>query len=774
MYLLTTFQEKAVNQLLTYTYESLTYGASQTAILLESPTGSGKTVMMAAYLERLIDELPLQPDGTSNVAFIWFAPNTLHIQSFESLQDMYADTRKLRCMDLSHLTNNPVLNPCDLLFVNWSSVDSLKKIWRRDNEQNINLETLIVNTKQKGTKLILVIDEAHLSAFSGPQAIEVRKLIAANIEISVTATPLKRPQRTVFISRQEAIQAQMIKKGVRLNIDLDPKKQNDEGVTSHLLRTAFDKKKELAAWFAAEIGENQLNPLILIQLPSDNSALTEEDKTIRNTITHLLATDYDITTQNGRLAIWLSGEKDTDGLEKMNGLQDVLIFKQAIAQGWNCPRACILLSYRNVQSPDFGIQTVGRILRMPHQKHYQTDDLNYGYVYTNMESSRINFVPSDIDYFNMQVATRQDDKGWVYESLLSSVIINDRATPGELSNAFKSIFFNEMEQRYGIVQLPEINLLTPENEEDLPRLKAINWQAMCENGWEFEIDPNQIHLPVNIEVDSYEVNARMIDSHEMKAFAITTAEFETYFNRFCYDSLTRYNRSKSLKFLAQALVEFAEYYLNINQYAAWKFFLFPQNKTLLVPHITAALERFVEKENSNRRPESQRWQVPKERYYNDLYKAEELANHALIPFFEYKNASSVEKTFKQELLNHTDALEWWYKNGDKGREHFAISYRNLQGELRLFYVDFVIKFKSGKIGLFDTKTKRSDLDAPQKHNALIDYIEQENKTNPTRKLIGGIIIPEESAGVISFRYCTNRITDTADLRGWDFFLPANI
>ncbi len=172
----------------------------------------------------MVDELPLHPGLSDNVAFIWFAPNTLHIQSFLSLQRLYADTSKLNCIDLSFLNANPVLNPKDLLFVNWSSVDGMSKIWRKENESNTNLETLIENTKANGTQIILVIDEAHLSAFTGPQAIAVRNLIKSKIEVLVTATPRgnNRPQRAVFISRQDVVKEQMIKKSVRLNIGLRP------------------------------------------------------------------------------------------------------------------------------------------------------------------------------------------------------------------------------------------------------------------------------------------------------------------------------------------------------------------------------------------------------------------------------------------------------------------------------------------------------------------------------------------------------------------------
>lgn len=778
MYILKDFQEKAVKSLLKHTFETINTLPTQIPILLEAPTGSGKTVMMASYLERIIEELPLQPGLHDNVAFIWFAPNTLHIQSFISLQKLYSDTKKLNCIDLSELSGNPVLNPKDLLFVNWSSVDGMKKIWRRENETNTNLETLIENTKSNDTQIILVIDEAHLSAFTGTQAISVRRLINAKIEVLVTATPRQRPQRSIFISRQEVISEQMIKKGVRLNIGLDPAQQNGENVHIHLLRTAFQKKRELESLYNSELGGNQINPLLLIQLPSETPTLTDEDKSIRDTLVGLLNMEFDISTNNGRLAIWLSGERDKDGLEEPNGLHDVLIFKQAIAQGWDCPRAAILLSYRNVRSPDFGIQTVGRILRMPHRRHYQNDDLNYGYVYTNIESNSINFVPSDAGYFNLQYAERKKNECWCFDILTTSAVVNDRASKGLLTSVFERKFFDVMEHRYGIKQLPEIDIFTPENEEDLRIQIGLNIKAMKDLFWQFEIDDHQIHIPTNIEIDPYEVNSILLNANQVQKFAITNAEFSVMFDRFCYDNITRLNRSKSWKKLRETLIHFAEYYLNIFEFEARKLFLFPYNKALLIEHIAVALEHFeewqTEQGNANRRIENSEWAVPEIRYYNDLYNRQEILSHALEPFFEYKNASSPEIAFKDFLIANGSQIEWWYKNGDQGKEHFAVPYTDSFGILRLFYVDFVLKFKSGKVGLFDTKTKRSDAEAPNKHNALLNYIDTENAANPERVLTGGILIPQETGNTVSFRYCTNRISDTNDLTGWEFFNPAII
>jgi type III restriction enzyme len=778
MYILKEFQEKAVKELLDKTFEMLDMPQTQIPILLEAPTGSGKTVMMASYLERLTEELPLQPGLSADVAFIWFAPNTLHIQSFLSLQKLYSDTNKLNCIDLSNLSGNPVLNPKDLLFVNWSSVDGMKKIWRKENETNTNLETLIENTKTNGTQIILVIDEAHLSAFTGPQAISVRKLINAKIEILVTATPNHRPQLSVLITRKAVVNEQMIKKGVRLNIGLDPAKQNSDNMHIHLLKTAIAKKRELEAMYDAELGENKINPLLLIQLPSETPALSEEDKSIRDTLVILLDNEFGISTSNGRLAIWLSGERDKDGLEEPNGLHDVLIFKQAIAQGWDCPRASILVSYRKVGSHEFGIQTVGRILRMPDRRHYQNEDLNYGYVYTNIESNRINFVPADADYFNLQYAERKKRESWHFDTLTTATVVNDRPSKGLLTSAFERIFFEVMEQQYGVSELPEVDLRLPDSNQLLIKQLESNKGAMTSHFWQFEVDEHQIHIPTNIEIDPYEVSSIQLNTSQLKDFAITNAEFGVMFDRFCYECITRLNRSKSWKKLRETLIHFAEYYLNINEFQARKIFLCPKNKVLLIQHIEVALEHFealqTEHGNANRRVENEDWEVPELRYYNDLYRREEIESHVLDPFFEYRNASSPERSFKKFLVDNSKHLEWWYKNGDQGKEHFAVPYTDSFGVLRLFYVDFVIKFKSGKIGLFDTKTKGSDADAPNKNKALFDYLKRENSSKSERILTGGILIPVETDGVVQFRCSANGITDTNELTGWEYFNPATL
>ena len=82
---------------------------------------------------------------------------------------------------------------------------------------------------------------------------------------------------------------------------------------------------------------------------------------------------YDITTDNGKLAIYLFENKtNLENIQKLDNQVQALIFKQAITIGWDCPRASILVLFREWKEYTFSIQTIGRIMRMPEIKHYDS------------------------------------------------------------------------------------------------------------------------------------------------------------------------------------------------------------------------------------------------------------------------------------------------------------------------------------------------------------------------------------------------------------------
>ncbi|HAD80770.1 MAG TPA: hypothetical protein DCF99_17360 [Flavobacteriaceae bacterium] len=65
----------------------------------------------------------------------------------------------------------------------------------------------------------------------------------------------------------------------------------------------------------------------------------------------------------------------------------------------------------------------------------------------------------------------------------------------------------------------------------------------------------------------------------------------------------------------------------------------------------------------------------------------------------------------------------------------------------MFYVDFIIRTKDARIGLFDTKSLKSDIADANKHNALRRWMNENGS-----EYFGGVLIPIEQADVWKFYY----------------------
>ena len=140
-------------------------------------------------------------------------------------------------------------------------------------------------------------------------------------------------------------------------------------------------------------------------------------------------------------------------------------------------------------------------------------------------------------------------------------------------------------------------------------------------------------------------------------------------------------------------------------------------------------------------------------------------DHALLPFIELIHASNPEQRFRLFLEAHKDAIDWWYKNGDEGKQHYSIPYTTSAGEKALFYVDFIIRMNNGQVFLFDTKSAGSDPEAPRKHNALIDYMAAPERAKD--HLLGGVIIEHHDV----WYYSRFHIDSTDEVRGWEAWMP---
>ena len=348
------YQENAIDELLTKAKRLLSYLGSK-KLVFKSPTGSGKTIMMAEFLKQLVDDREVR----QSLGFIWTAPRQLHIQSREKLENYFETSRALKCSYFEDLDDRKI-SENEILFFNWESINRVDNIYIRDNEQEFNLSKVLERAKEDGREIILVIDEAHHHATSQISQ-GLIQMIGPKLTIEVTATPatITNEDEKVFVQLDDVKKEGMIKKAVILNDDFDNfikqgkiKTQKLSGGSEELvIDVALKKRKELLKEFQKE-GVN-VNPLVLIQLPDRKTSL--EDR-IRERAESILKNKYKISAEkdSNKLAIWLSGEHiNKENVERQDSEVEVLIFKQAIALGWDCPRAQILILFRQWHSPIF-------------------------------------------------------------------------------------------------------------------------------------------------------------------------------------------------------------------------------------------------------------------------------------------------------------------------------------------------------------------------------------------------------------------------------------
>ena len=526
----------------------------------------------------------------------------------------------------------------------------------------------------------------------------------------------------------------LIKKEVVLNPEIELNFSDELELNANLIKAALDKRNQIAEAYKA-IGAN-INPLLLIQLPNDTKeSMTTEDTAIADQVKKYLEVMCGITTDNHRLAIWLANEKEnlTD-LEKPGNLTEVLLFKEAIALGWDSPRAAVLLIFRKLQSDLFTIQTVGRIMRMPEQKHYPKEMLNVGYVFTDIAKDKIQIVTADADYIlnNTVTAYRRENLKNVWLPACYSERPNIERN--YLGPDFRKVLYDEARHFWDFAEgnllfsLEELAKLDNTDDESatLPEtddLQINENRKKVANSLRLDVKNINIEIPQDVHFQNEE---QILEVDTVK-YARKATEIDRVFMAYIATKGHQFESKGRADKIASYLLEILADFFGIFDTDAKKVVLYHLNKPKFDRIIDSALEKYARLRDRAKKASAAKrvfkkydWEVPEERTYdNDTNHIEESRNHALLPFVQLNQASNPEKNFIAYLEQNEQYIDWWYKNGDNGKQHYAIEYNadNENGK-SLFYVDFIIRMKNGHIYLFDTKSAGSDAFAhnPRKNN----------------------------------------------------------
>jgi type III restriction enzyme len=738
------YQKKAVEKLKSTATTLLELQGNKT-IIFEAPTGSGKTVMMAEFLKELVEN---REDGKL-FSFIWAAPRKLHTQSKDKLERYYFDSKALRCSYFEDLTDKQI-GENEILFLNWESINKADNIYIRDNENEFNLSRVIENTIDQGRIIILVIDESHFAAKT-ETSLELIQMIQSKISVEVSATPHIKGDEQITVHREKVIEEEMIKKRIALNPGfkniIQQQRLGEVGVTSTaaettnelVIKASLQKREELKA--GLEGIESTVNPLMLIQLPDRRQGIED----IGDEVVQVLKESHSITVENGKLAIYLSENKaNLENITKNDSEVEVMIFKQAIALGWDCPRACILVLFRDWKSITFSIQTIGRILRMPELKHYDNEELNTGFVYTNLSDISIQ---EDIagSYLTINHSSRKPD--------------------------YKNISLRSVHSK----RFREETRLTPQFIRDfLDAAKELNLAK--------RINTNVTEIQAELITDGIITNPDrafehlsdrdLFDEHSGQTVQITETEREVQvlFDLFIRDNLSPFAPEKrSIGRVKDSIYRFFQYefpmkfeYGGVN---AQMVVLSPKNRQHFINAINRGKE--IYQQNIGKRKKElvtdEHWEIPKSINFDNNYTLRDTKLSILQPFFEGNNASLPERDFVEYLESKVDEVKWWFKNGNRDGTYFAVPYVE-KGGLEAFYLDWIVQYKDGKIGLFDTKEGITAETAKTKAEGLAKYIKEEKLKG--KELFGGIVIRKDN----SWRYNDMEVYEynERDLSDWKF------
>lgn len=699
MFALKPFQETAISQLKDEFLSLWKLPNQNIPLVFKSPTGSGKTIMLAQFLRDIVSD----PRFAGNdVAFVWFSfSEDSYEQSKKKLFDYYGGASELDLIDLNDLSREK-LHQNDVFFINWQKIKGKSKDsrkLRRENEQGLTFDNFINETHEAGRKIVVIIDEEHIGSDTELALEVVEGLIKPKITLRVSATPKYIPTRAdtagyIEVRRSEVVEAGLIKEKIvfQTEEDLEQKAVKKLDQDEMLLELAYNKRLELIELYK-KLGA-EVNPLVLIQLPNDDQATKETGDTNKQTIVLEYLKRKGI--KSDEIAVWLSKEKENlEDLEKANSPVSFLLFKQAAATGWDCPRAGVLVMFREIKNPTFAIQTVGRILRMPFGMHFAHPELNLGYLYTNYKRNEVLAEYAKSKTENRPAINGSYRKKNIDPIKLESVFMT-RADYNDLGDSFQMTF----------KQVADKKLDT----------KKLNLKPKVTNG-----------LIVGVEIDDYDnFTKELFEEGGSYDEEMSRHDLERLYNLLCFkivakqtDENRKFAPERSWGKLKTALNIYLMEKLKISRADAYKIIVndLVSEAGAIAPVIGDALlayrplrEQEVNKKAA-RAKRVEHIEIPREAlFFTDQYEELNVKKSAMEPFWFEKipaglfGGTNNERKFIDFLESPKNkSVIWWHKNGDTGSEHFSISFYNPdENKEKLFYPDWIVKTKNGVL-IVDTK-----------------------------------------------------------------------
>jgi len=383
-----------------------------TSFALSSVTGSGKTVIAATVIEALIHgSTEFDPDPGAVVLWVSKEPS-LNEQTRARIRDS-AD--RIPVGDLVVLDSDFAedrLQKGTVYFLNTGKLASGNRLVTRTNKRPVTFWEILDNTaNDKSLTLYVILDEAHEGMKPPAKAEEAeRQTIVAKI---INGYDGHLPAPSVWgisatVKRFTDAMAHAENRDSLANVIIDPVRVQASGLLkSSLFLDIPDEKGDFETSFIrdgakqfteisalwADYGqqeglEDPVLPLLVVQIPNKekgDGGLGDEDKTIVRVLDTIrqhypeFADDCVAHVLGDRETIEVASY--TIPRVKPQNVQDsthlrVLLAKDAVSTGWDCPRAEVLISLRPAVEHTYITQLLGRMVRTPLARSTNDERLN--------------------------------------------------------------------------------------------------------------------------------------------------------------------------------------------------------------------------------------------------------------------------------------------------------------------------------------------------------------------------------------------------------------
>ena len=686
------FQIDTVNKLLDATSVGI-----KKEVLVQAPTGSGKTIILLSYIEEYFKE-------NKNTLFVWLTPGK---------GDLEEQSRKKMLKFLPHHKTQTIQDVLlqgfeekSTAFINWETITKKGNNALKEAERK-NLYERIHEAHNSGYKFIVIVDEEHLNKTVKAESIIEYMNPDYIVRVSAT-TKTNKEAEYIGIDELDVINSGLITRALYINENVS-NASTLSNEHEYLLDLAIEKRKAIKQEYM-KLGV-QVNPLIIIQVPSKSDDLIKMIETI------LERKGYDYPKQN--LAIWLSDRKENiDNIEDNESLQAILIMKQAISTGWDCPRAKILVKLRDNMSEDFETQTIGRIRRMPQGHHYDNVLLDNCYLYTfdekyeesvkqelgnNAYDTKVIFLKNEYKNFTLKKLSFDNNFDGFDERETFNILHNFYIEKYKLTSKKKDnktsleangYIFKDTIENY-IVQ-DKIVRINSDELENANRIKVESIVTTNKNGFELRHAINEIASKIGMRYDRTRL---MLERMFWKQKLFTK------------------------KFVDLTLTEFYAFVIN--------------NVDILKSDFSEAVSqkarqmkmKFEELKEID-------WHLPQIDYIKYDPKMKDTTIYEKSAYINYPNSTIKSKSERmfEFFCENNDNIKWFYKNGESSSDYFSIVYVDAVNHKWHFYPDFIVCDKNNKIWIIETKggenvdgkSKNIDIKVENKFEALKEYSKRYN------------------------------------------------